>query len=367
MNEEKRYQIALTMIPGVGDILTKQLISYCGSARAVFEGPKAKLKKIPGVGDKLISTIHTTNLLARADEHIENCLKQQVTISFYTDSDYPTRLKRINDAPPLIYWKGKKPLDFKKTVGIVGTRNATQYGKSVVEEICAALASQKSIATVSGLAYGIDIAAHRASLKNNIPSIGVLAGGLDKIYPAVHSNTALEMTTEGALLSENPLGTKPDAHLFPARNRIIAGLSDALIVVEAAEKGGALITANIAYSYDKDVFAVPGNINNTYSAGCNKLITTQRAIPYTRIEDLLSNMNWDMDEAESKRKSPDFSQFSAEERKVLSILQESPAGIMIDQLAWKSQVTINQLASVLLNLEFKGAVKSLPGKKYSLA
>ncbi len=366
MNEEKRYQVALGLIPGIGDQLTKQLVSYCGRAQDVFSTPTTKLQKIPGVGSKRLSVINLNKQLGQADLVIESCLKQNINILFYTDPKYPARLKVIGDSPSLIYFKGNGDLNASKTVGIVGTRKATDYGKAVVDLLCADLASA-GVSTISGLAYGIDIQAHRSSLKQQIPTIGVLAGGLDKIYPAVHKSTCEQMLAEGGILSENPLGTKPEAHLFPARNRIIAGLSDALIVIEAAEKGGALITAEIAYTYNKDVFAVPGNITNTYSKGCHDLITSQRAIPYTKIKDLLYNMNWDLDRPNSSSPKLNLEEFGEPERSIIKALQAEKEGLQVDQLSWITQISLNQLASKLLELEFEGLVKSLPGKRYKLA
>lgn len=366
MNEEKRYQVALGLIPGVGDLLTKQLVSYCGSAEAVFSAPIAKLQKIPGVGDKRIKDINLNARLKEADTIINNCVKQNIDILFYTDKNYPSRLKVIADSPSLLYYKGKGNINVPKTVGIVGTRKATEYGKSVVDQLCAELSSV-GVSTISGLAYGIDIQAHRSSLKHDIPTFGVLAGGLDKIYPAVHKATCEQMIEAGGILSENPLGTKPDAHLFPARNRIIAGLCDALIVVEAAQKGGALITAEIAYTYNKDVFAVPGNITNTYSQGCHYLITSQRAIPYTKIKDLLYNMNWDIGSEKALTPKINLDDYTAPEKTILEALQSEEGGLQIDQLAWKTQIPLNKLASTLLELEFAGLIKSLPGKRYKLS
>jgi DNA processing protein len=221
---------------------------------------------------------------------------------------------------------------------------------------------------VSGLAYGIDIQAHRQALKNNLRTIGVMGSGIDVIYPAAHKETAKKIVDHGALVTENPFGTKPDAHNFPARNRIIAGLVDALIVVEAAEKGGALITAEIANSYNKDVFAVPGSLSQTYSAGCNKLIRNNKATIYTSIKDLEYLMNWSSDAKSSTAENEfDFQSFSEEERKVLAILKEKNNPVMIDELTIKTALSPSVLAALLLKLEFSNIVKSLPGKQFTLS
>jgi len=222
---------------------------------------------------------------------------------------------------------------------------------------------------VSGLAYVIDIQAHKQSLKCNLPTLGILGSGIDVIYPAAHKETAKKMLDHGGLLTENPFGTKPDAHNFPSRNRIIAGICDALVVVEAAEKGGALITAEIANSYNKDVFAFPGSIGQTYSDGCNKLIKTNKANLLTSVKDLEYIMNWTTDSGISKKEVVslmDMSQFDSDEQKVIGLLKDKGAPMMIDELSWKSAIQPSLLASLLLNLEFKNVVQSLPGKQFKL-
>lgn len=291
MDQERLSFVALHFIPGIGDYLVKQLVSYCGSAEQVFKTPKGKLLKIPGVGAISAEAIKNGNTFHDAEKELKKAEREDVEIILYIDKKYPLRLKTIEDAPALLYYKGNQNLNVPKTVGIVGTRQATEYGKEMVERICQELAPHKAL-IISGLAYGIDIHAHKAALKNNLATIGVMGSGIDIIYPAAHKETAKKMLTNGALLTENRFGTKPDAHNFPARNRIIAGLCDALIVVEAAEKGGALITADIANSYNKDVFALPGNLGQSFSEGCNKLIKTNRANLFTSVKDLEYIMNW---------------------------------------------------------------------------
>ncbi|MCR9251952.1 MAG: DNA-processing protein DprA, partial [bacterium] len=303
--------------------------------------------------------------LKKGEKVLKDCENAGVNTVFYTNKLYPVRLKQLADAPPLLYTKGNCDLNPDKSVGIVGTRKATNYGKQVTEDIVSDL-NKHNPSIISGLAYGIDIAAHKASLEQVLPTIGVLAGGLDKIYPAIHKSTAEKMLEMGGIISENPPGTKPDAHLFPARNRIIAGLSDALVVVEAAAKGGALITAEIAYSYERPLFAVPGNIGNKYSEGCNKLIRNNKANIYSEIAALEYLMGWDAENPAVQKPSMDISEFDQSEQPLLQLLQNSEDGMLIDELAWKSQTSINQTASLLLGLEFKGVVKLLPGKRYSL-
>ncbi len=366
MNDEKRYQVALRFIHGIGDINAKQLISYCGSARGIFAAHKSKLNKIPGIGEKTVNSILSGNVLQQADKEIEKCEKEGVKILFYTDEAYPSRLKLVNDAPILLMTKGEVDFNTQKVVAIVGTRKATDYGKSVTESIVKDLVPHGAV-IVSGLAYGIDIAAHRAALASGLPTVAVLAGGLDKVYPSVHKKYATQMQELGAIVSEKFMGIKPEAHFFPARNRIIAGMSDAVIVVEAAEKGGALITGEIAYSYNREVFAVPGDIDHDYSMGCNKLIARQKANIYSGISDLEYLMNWDKEQgAEVPHAVMDIDTLAEEDKKVVNVLLQYKDGLPLDELCWKSQVPINQAVSILLGLEFQGWVKSLPGKIYKI-
>lgn len=367
MSEEKLYQLALKFVAGVGDINAKQLISYIGSPEGIFKEPKAHLRKIPGIGEKTIASMKLDNALQRAEQELKACEAKNVQILFYTDPEYPGRLKLVNDGPTTLFYKGTKDLTKTKVVGIVGTRKATTYGKATTENLVESLISHDAL-VVSGLAYGIDIAAHRSALKQGLSTVAVLAGGLDYIYPAAHKKTAVEMIENGGIISEHPLGTIPESHFFPARNRIIAGMSDALVVVEAARKGGALITAEIAFSYDRDVFAVPGNLNSEYSAGCNKLIAEQKANIYTGIDDLEYLLNWERNGSNGPSKSStlDLCSFPDNERKILEVLLQFKKGLLLDELSWKTQLPVNTTVSTLLQLEFSGLVKSLPGKTYAL-
>ncbi|SMD37983.1 DNA processing protein [Reichenbachiella faecimaris] len=365
MNEdENSYVLALKLTPGIGDVLAKQLISYCGSASAIFKEKKGALLKIPNIGDKTIKALTSASFIKQAEDSILNCERQNVSVVPYFHPDFPERLKTVNDAPLLIYTKGKSSFLNTKMVGIVGTRNATNYGKQITEKIVEELVAHDAI-VVSGLAYGIDITAHRAALKNNLSTVAVLAGGLDKIYPAVHKKSALEMLENGGgWISEYPPGTKPEAHNFPSRNRIIAGMSEALIVVEAAQKGGALITANIAYSYNREVFAVPGDLEHQYSEGCNALIRAQKANIYTGVKDLEYLLGWKKGEVKSKKQVIDLSTYGEPEQKIMAMLDEFKAGLHLDELSWKTQISVHEAVSYLLTLEFDGLIKSLPGKRY---
>ncbi|UXX79304.1 DNA-processing protein DprA [Reichenbachiella carrageenanivorans] len=364
MNEEQNsYVLALKMTPGIGDVLAKQLISYCGAASAIFKEKKGALLKIPNIGEKTVKALTASTYLDQAEAAIRNCEKIGVAVLPYFHADYPERLKLVNDAPLLIYTKGESSFLNRKIVGVVGTRNATEYGKHMTEQIVEGLVGHEAV-VVSGLAYGVDIAAHRAALKNHLPTVAVLAGGLDSIYPSVHKRTAQDMLEMGGWVSEYPPGTKPEAHNFPSRNRIIAGMSEALIVVEAANKGGALITANIAYSYNREVFAVPGTLEHKYSEGCNALIRSQKATIYTGIKDLEYLLGWEKGSAKPSKQAIDLSAYSEPEQKIISVLTEFKAGLQLDELSWKTQINVQEAVSHLLTLEFDGLVKSLPGKRY---
>ncbi|NMM49237.1 DNA-processing protein DprA [Marinigracilibium pacificum] len=374
MKEDLQYAIALQYIPGVGSKTAKLLVSYLGSAKKLFFMPKGKLKSIPGIGDKFISKINDkckSEALEKADNLINKCNKLNIGISSFYDDDYPSRLKECVDAPLTLYYKGDfNCLSRKKILAVVGTRNASTYGNQATESIIQELSYQEDLLIVSGLAKGIDGKAHRSSLNHNIPTVGVLGHGLDMIYPASHKSLAKEMTTNGCLISEYPPGTLPDFHNFPARNRIIAGIADAVLVVEAASKGGALITADIAFSYNRDVFAIPGNLTSQYSQGCNDLIRRNSAAIVTNGRDIAEALNWDICKSSTKSRTPssqlDLSKYTLEERQILSVLIEKPEGIHIDDLSWRSQVPLPKMASILLSLELSGVIKSLPGKTFSL-
>ena len=364
------HAIALTLVPGIGDVLIRQLVSYCGSPEAVFAVPVAKLLRIPGIGEVTARAIRQPASLTEAELVVKQLEKLKARALFYTDADFPARLRGLYDAPALLYYLGEGDLNAPRTIGLVGTRQATDYGRRVTEEVVQAM-QPYGATVISGLAYGIDIAAHRASLAAGLPTIAVMASGLDVIYPSQHQKTAQELQFLGGLLTESRPGVKPDARLFPARNRIIAGLSDVVVVVEAAAKGGALITAEYANNYHREVFAVPGQLNQTFSLGCNKLIQQNKAQIYTRPQDLIEAVRWDAPTPSDGSVNPRTAapalplDVTEEESQILSLLHQIP-GCHIDDLSWKSTIPMGQLAALLLNLEFSGFVRSLPGKKYQL-
>lgn len=366
MDQNRLSLLALHFIPGIGNQIIRQLISYCGSADRVFKTPKGRLLRIPGVGDVTAQAIGTGKYFVSAEQELRRAEKENANLIFFTDKHYPSRLKQIVDAPSLLYTKGNIDFENPKAVAIVGTRKSTDYGRDCVAELVSSLQKHNAL-IISGLAYGIDIQAHKHALKNGLPTVGIMGSGIDIMYPYSHLDTAKKMMANGGIVSENPLGTKPDAHNFPARNRIIAGLCDALIVVEAAIKGGALITAEIANTYNKDVLAFPGNVGRSYSEGCNGLIKANKAHLITSIADLEYVMNWNENiKSPPKKEILNLDAYEPDEQSILKLLIENKCQLLIDELAWRSGFSIGKLASVLLTLEFKGVISTMPGNVYKL-
>jgi DNA processing protein len=362
-----RYKIGIGLIPKIGPVLTKRLVAYCGSAESVFREKKAALAKIPGIGETLVDHILRHKDLDAADAEIDFIQQHQITTLFYLDPDYPERLRQCEDAPILLYSKGNTPLNRNKVISIVGTRNPTDYGRSVTRELVESLAAEyPDILVVSGLAYGIDICAHKSALKSNLDTLAVLGHGLSFLYPSAHREAARQITDKGALVTEFRHDEKPEAVNFVKRNRIIAGLADATIVMESGEKGGALITADIANSYHRDVFAFPGRVTDKCSTGCNRLIKTNRAALIESLRDLEYLMGW---QRTGKIAGPVqkelFIELGNEEKQLMELLRHE-CNLTIDQLALLGNMQISKVSGMLLNLEFKGLVKCLPGRVYQL-
>jgi DNA processing protein len=365
MSEDVLHLLALSLIPNVGSHTAKILVSYCGSAEKVFTMPIGRLTKIPKIGEKIIDSIKNFKLdaLQKAEEQIKLCEKTNSEILVYYGKDYPTRLKNLVESPLVLFVRGKINFENQKVLSIVGTRNATEYGRNFVNELVEDLKVYNPL-IVSGLAYGIDIFAHKAALQNDLQTVGVMASGLQTVYPPAHSSIAEKMLQQGGLVTEYIFGTKPDAPRFPDRNRIIAGLADAILVVEAKEKGGALITANLGFQYEREVLAVPGNVNSRTSAGCNNLIKANKATMVTNAADLVSALNWDV-EIKAKTHNIDLADFSEDEISVITLLREKNS-VMIDDIAILTQIPINHVAVILLGLEFKNIVQPQAGKKYKI-
>lgn len=365
MNEDLKYKIALTLIPDIGHVLAKRLLSYCGSAEAVFKEKRPSLEKIPGIGSFSAKAVLGHDVFERAEEEIKFIEKSDIQPIFYLDPNYPKRLTHCEDSPILLYFKGKANLNSEKTISIVGTREATDYGKELCEKLVADLAAH-NIMVVSGLAYGIDICAHKAAIDNNLSTICVLAHGLDKIYPGVHASTAQKMLENGGWLTDFPSKTIPDRENFPSRNRIVAGISDATIVIESKVGGGSLITADIANSYSRDVFAFPGKIGDECSVGCNNLIKQNKAALIQSAADVIYIMGWEQTKnVKAPQQKQLFVELKPEEEIVVNVLKEKDS-INIDDLCLVCKLPMSKVSSLLLTLEFSGIVRSLPGKMYRL-
>jgi DNA processing protein len=370
MNENIIYTLALKETEGIGGVLFRHLVSYFGSAKGVLEAPEGKLLKTPGVGNVAVKAIKSAaQKLDAIEKQLAQCEKNGQRIITFEDAEYPHRFKGLYDAPPVLYVSGTADLNFSRTIGIVGTRKATDYGKFVTEKLIDEL-KPLNICVVSGLAYGIDIASHKAALKNGLPTVAVMAGGLNKVYPAAHKKYYAEIVKTGAVLSENHPDTIPLGPQFIARNRIIAALSDVVVVVESAKKGGGLITAEYANNYHRDVYAVPGEIGQTYSEGPNRLIQENKAKIFTSAQDLADDMGWSAGSPDKQKDKPvteaiDLSRFTEDESCILRLLREK-GDCQIDDLSFESNIPLNKLASLLLNLEFQDLVKALPGKKFKL-
>lgn len=366
MNDPLLYKIALSMIPGIGGVLARNLISYVGNVEDIFREPFSKLTKIPGIGEVNARRIKESRVLQLAEEELEFMSANRIRSFFYLDADYPKRLSRCTDAPIIFYYKGNARFDTEKVISIVGTRNATEYGRQMCEDLIRELSERgHSFMVVSGLAYGIDIHAHKASLKYHIPTIGVVGHGLDKIYPAAHGKIAKSMLDQGGLLSDFPSNTKIEPSNFIRRNRLIAGLSDATIVIESGEKGGALITADIASSYDRDVFAFPGRSGDPYSRGCNHLIKKHIAAMTENAADLEYLLGWEMDSAKKPVQQRLFTDLTDDELKIADVLKQEDK-TFIDNLCREVQMPVNKVSSLLMTMEFKGIIDALPGKMYRL-
>lgn len=363
MKEPLLYQIALTLLPGIGDISGKKFVAYCGSAEAIFKESRAALQRIAGLREATLEAIsHPKALLDRAEQELLFAERNGIRPLFYQDPDYPRRLLQCDDAPLMLYYKGNVNLNVPRVVAIVGTRNVTDYGKENCARLVAELV-QDNVLIVSGLAYGVDTVAHRSAVQHGIPTVGVMGNGMQVIYPATNKKLASEMLLNGGLLTECMSGTQPDRENFPRRNRIIAGMADAVVVVESALKGGSLITADLANSYSRDVFAYPGRVMDLFSQGCNYLIRTQRAHLMESAANLRYVMRWDPQQTPTPTQTSLFREFTEEEKRIMSLFENQQI-VALDDLIVKTELSTTKLANLLLNLEFDGILMALPGKRY---
>jgi len=365
INNDLLYQIALTKVPNIGPIHAKALVHSMQNASAVFNASARHLEKIEGIGTVRARAIRGFKDFDVCEKEIQFLQKHKIQPLFFTDSAYPKRLANCYDAPVLLYYKGVVDLNTSKFVAIVGTRNHSDYGKWVCEKLIADFAPH-NVVIVSGLAYGIDTIAHRNAVQQNIPTIAALAHGLDRIYPSSNTSLAKQMIQNGGLLTSFPNGTAPDKQNFPSRNRITAGISDAIIVVESASNGGALITAELGNSYHKDVFAIPGKVNDAKSEGCNALIKNNKACLISSAQDVIDHMGWDVNPQKAiKKQMRLFPDLSFEEQQITAVLKTNEV-IGIDHLLFETKLSFSEISSALLSLEMNGLIQCLPGKMYQL-
>lgn len=357
-------QIALTLLSGIGSRRARVIIGHFNDLNEFFSEKKLNLAKIPGIPADFISRKHRQSALEEADKILQYNNRIGVQTVFFTDSEYPRRLRNCPDAPLLLYYKGNIDWNPERVISIVGTRHASDYGKQLTQELISGIASTGTV-IISGMAYGIDIAAHSAALQNGLSTIGVLGHGLHRLYPSSHRQTANNMLDSGGLISEFAPGLDPEPAFFPMRNRIVAGMSDATVVVESGEKGGSLITANLANDYNRDVFAFPGDVTRTYSSGCLRLIQQDKAHLIMGSGDLLRYMNWKSEDQLVSVQRSLFEDLNSDEERIISVLQTKKE-LMIDVIGYLSSLTAGEVSTHLLSLEFKGLVRALPGKRYSL-
>lgn len=357
------HKIALSLIPGIGNVLARNLLAYIGDVEGIFKEKKQTLMKIPGIGEVLADSILTNEVFHKAEQEISFIDKNNIKATFYLDKEFPSRLKSMHDAPIMLYSKGSIDFDRKKIISIVGTRKMTNYGRSLCERLIQELSEREhDVIIVSGLAYGVDICAHKAALKYNLPTIGVVAHGLDTIYPSSHSQTAQQMLENGAILTEYTSKTQLSPKLFVKRNRIIAGLSAATLVIESASEGGSLLTAQMASDYGREVLAFPGRVGDKYSEGCNFLIKEKKATLIEQVTDLEAILHWEKKEVAIQQKL--FTNLTSDEQMIADVLKLG--NLFIDEICIQTQMPSHKVLSLLLNMEFAGHVKSLPGKIFQL-
>lgn len=365
MYSELTYQLSLCQIPYIGYAQAKKLCDTFGCASAIFKAHRKELEKVDLIGDIKARSIKNFKDFPKVEKEIWFIEKYGIKSLFLTSDEYPQRLLNCFDPPTLLFYKGIADLNASKVVSIVGTRSNTEFGKYFTEKLVKTLA-RLDVIIISGLAFGIDSIAHKCSLKYGIPTIGVMGHGLDTIYPQENTNLAKQMIKEGGLLTEFRSNTKPDKHNFPSRNRIVAGISDATIVVESGLKGGSNITANLAWGYNRDVFAVPGRIIDIKSEGCNRLIRENKAILLDDPEQFIEVMGWnDHEKKKGIFQKEMFVKLTDDEKKIIEVLRKNEY-TGIDDLNFKSGLSSSSIAAALLNLEMQGVLKALPGKRFMI-
>ena len=365
MDSEKLLAILrLQATKNVGDILAKKLIATVGSVENVFLEKKNSLHKINGIGTQITQHLFNESNLKKAAKEFEYILQNNVAFSYFLDDDYPQNLKHCVDAPILIFKDGNLNLNNNRVISIVGTRNMSSYGRDFCNQLIEDIKEYNPI-IVSGFAYGVDICAHKAAIKNNLQTIAVLAHGLDEIYPKTHKKYIHEVNNNGGFITEFWHDEQPMRENFLKRNRIVAGLSKATIIIESAEKGGSLVTADIANSYNRDVFALSGRATDVYSKGCNNLIKNNQAHLLTSAEDIVKMLNWDTQQVTTPKQKELFVELKPSEQKIYDYLQQNGKQLL-DDIALNCELPTYQLSSILIQLELKGIIKPLPGKMFEV-
>jgi DNA processing protein len=364
-DSELLHLLALSKVEGIGDIVAKKLIQHCGNVENIFKTNASKLTSIDGIGQNLINKLKDKSVFEKAKAEFDYIKRNNINVCFYQDDNYPDRLKHCIDGPVLLFSSGNINWNTRKIISIVGTRQITSYGMEFCKKLIADLAPLNPI-IISGFAYGVDIVAHQAAMDNNLQTIGILAHGLNQIYPKTHKRYIAKMEQNGGFMTEFWTTSNPEKENFVKRNRIVAGIAEATIVIESAEKGGSLITANMANDYNRDVFAVPGRISDKLSQGCNNLIKTQRAHLLTSAADVLYILNWELENSQKESKSIQkqlFISLDENEQKIYDYLQQNGKQLL-DIIAIECDFPIFKISAVLLNMELKGVIRPLPGKLF---
>lgn len=356
------YLLALLKVEGVGDVIAKKILTHCGDAQSVFTAKTSQIAGIDGVGAVLLRNLKDKSVFEKAQKELEFIKSNAITVSFFQDENYPERLKHCFDSPVLIFSAGNINLKNKRIISIVGTRQITSYGTEFCKKLIEDLAPLDPV-IVSGFAYGVDIVAHQLAIENNLQTIGVLAHGLNQFYPKSHKKYVAKMEENGGFITEFWSSSNPDKENFVRRNRIVAGMTEATIVIESADKGGSLITANMANDYNRDVFAVPGRITDKYSQGCNNLIKTQKANVLSSAADLIYMLNWDIEKKVKPIQKSLFIDLDQDEQKVYDFLLKNGKELL-DIIALQCNFPIFKISGILLNMELKGIVRPLPGKLF---
>jgi DNA processing protein len=361
-DQDLLHLLALQQVEGVGDIVAKKLITHCGNAEAVFKTKSSQLAAIDGIGSVLLRNLKDKTVFEKAELELQFIQSNEINTAYFQDENYPDRLKHCIDGPILLFTSGNIDLKNKKIISIVGTRQITSYGMEFCRKLIEDLAPLDPV-IVSGFAYGVDIFAHQLAIENDLQTIGVVAHGLNQIYPKMHKKYVAKVEQNGGFMTEFWSSSNPEKENFVRRNRIVAGISEATIVIESAERGGSLITANIANDYNRDVFAVPGRTTDKYSAGCNNLIKTQKANLLTSAADLIYILNWDIESKTKPVQKQLFVTLENDEQKVYDYLLKNGKELM-DSIALRCEFPIYKISGMLLNMELKGLIRPLPGKLF---